>query len=112
MIIEKRDVCAFCVFPVPLQVLDRCQKQESSRTRTSVRFSCSTTDVLSCIMHVINKGYLRRNEESPHIVEFLMEDPSTPRKGQAQFSFKMDVKKSSASSSGGSKADTRCADDP
>uniref|UniRef100_A0A8C1XBN8 Cullin 7 n=1 Tax=Cyprinus carpio TaxID=7962 RepID=A0A8C1XBN8_CYPCA len=95
MIIEKRDVCAFCVFPVPLQVLDRCQKQESSRTRTSVRFSCSTTDVLSCIMHVINKGYLRRNEESPHIVEFLMEDPSTPRKGQAQFSFKMDVKKSS-----------------
>ncbi|XP_016104711.1 cullin-9-like [Sinocyclocheilus grahami] len=87
-------------------VLDRCQKQESSRTRTSVRFSCSTTDVLSCIMHVINKGYLRRNEESPHIVEFLMEDPSTPRKGQAQFSFKMDVKKSSASSSGGNKADT------
>uniref|UniRef100_A0A672N716 Cullin-9-like n=1 Tax=Sinocyclocheilus grahami TaxID=75366 RepID=A0A672N716_SINGR len=84
-------------------VLDRCQKQESSRTRTSVRFSCSTTDVLSCIMHVINKGYLRRNEESPHIVEFLMEDPSTPRKGQAQFSFKMDVKKSSASSSGGNK---------
>uniref|UniRef100_A0A671LCY2 Cullin-9-like n=1 Tax=Sinocyclocheilus anshuiensis TaxID=1608454 RepID=A0A671LCY2_9TELE len=77
-------------------VLDRCQKQESSRTRPSVRFSCSTTDVLSCIMHVINKGYLRRNEESPHIVEFLMEAPSTPRKGQAQFSFKMDVKKSSA----------------
>uniref|UniRef100_A0A8C1MU41 Uncharacterized protein n=1 Tax=Cyprinus carpio TaxID=7962 RepID=A0A8C1MU41_CYPCA len=71
----------------------------ASRTHASVRFSCSTTDVLSCIMHVINKGYLRRNEESPHIVEFLMEDPSTPRKGQAQFSFKMDVKKSSASSS-------------
>uniref|UniRef100_A0A8C1ACS0 Cullin-9 n=1 Tax=Cyprinus carpio carpio TaxID=630221 RepID=A0A8C1ACS0_CYPCA len=64
--------------------------QEASRTHASVRFSCSTTDVLSCIMHVINKGYLRRNEESPHIVEFLMEDPSTPRKGQAQFSFKMD----------------------
>lgn len=67
-------------------------------------------------MHVINKGYLRRNDESPHIVEFLMEDPSTPRKGQAQFSFKMDGKKSSASSSSsgggsGSKADTRCADD-
>uniref|UniRef100_A0A673M5X8 Cullin 7 n=1 Tax=Sinocyclocheilus rhinocerous TaxID=307959 RepID=A0A673M5X8_9TELE len=81
------------------KVLDRCQKQEASRTRGSVRFSCSTTDVLSCIMHVINKGYLCRNEESPHIVEFLMEDPSTPRKGQAQFSFKMDVKKSSASGS-------------
>uniref|UniRef100_A0A672L7U5 Cullin-9-like n=1 Tax=Sinocyclocheilus grahami TaxID=75366 RepID=A0A672L7U5_SINGR len=47
----------------------------ASRTRGSVRFSCSTTDVLSCIMHVINKGYICRNEESPHIVEFLMEDP-------------------------------------
>uniref|UniRef100_A0A672L9C9 Cullin-9-like n=1 Tax=Sinocyclocheilus grahami TaxID=75366 RepID=A0A672L9C9_SINGR len=81
------------------KVLDRCQKQEASRTRGSVRFSCSTTDVLSCIMHVINKGYICRNEESPHIVEFLMEDPSTPRKGQAQFSFKMDVKKSSISAS-------------
>ncbi|XP_073690770.1 cullin-9-like [Garra rufa] len=88
------------------KVLDRCQKQEASRTQASVRFSCSTTDVLSCIMHVINKGYLRRNEESPHIVEFVMEDPSTPRKGQAQFSFKMDVKKSSASSIAGSNADT------
>lgn len=86
------------------KVLDRCQKQESIRGAASLRFSCSTTDVLSCIMHVINKGYLRRNEESPHIVEFLMEDPTTPRKGQAQFSFKIDVKKSSAG--GSDKADT------
>lgn len=62
-------------------------------------------------MHVINKGYLRRNEDSPHIVEFLMEDPTTPRKGQAQFSFKIDMKKSSAG--GSDKTDTRCAaDDP
>uniref|UniRef100_A0A4W5PAQ4 Cullin 9 n=1 Tax=Hucho hucho TaxID=62062 RepID=A0A4W5PAQ4_9TELE len=48
---------------------------------------CSTTDVLSCVMHVISKGYIRRNEDSPHIVEFLPEDPSTPQKGQAHFSF-------------------------
>uniref|UniRef100_A0A3Q2ZWC0 Cullin 7 n=1 Tax=Kryptolebias marmoratus TaxID=37003 RepID=A0A3Q2ZWC0_KRYMA len=51
------------------------------------RFSCSTGDVLSCIMHVISKGCVRRNEENPHIVEFVPEDPSTPQKGQAQFSF-------------------------
>ncbi|XP_052006826.1 cullin-9-like isoform X3 [Xyrauchen texanus] len=81
------------------KVLDRCQNQEATRPQGSVRFSCSTTDVLSCIMHVINRGYLRRNEESPHIVEFLMEDPTTPRKGQAQFSFKIDGTKSNASNS-------------
>uniref|UniRef100_A0A8D0D958 Cullin 7 n=1 Tax=Sander lucioperca TaxID=283035 RepID=A0A8D0D958_SANLU len=51
------------------------------------RFSCSTSDVLSCIMHVISKGCVRRNDDNPHIVEFLPEDPSTPQKGQAQFSF-------------------------
>uniref|UniRef100_A0A673C4V5 Cullin 7 n=1 Tax=Sphaeramia orbicularis TaxID=375764 RepID=A0A673C4V5_9TELE len=37
---------------------------------------CSTADVLSCIMHVISKGCVRRNDDNPHIVEFLPEDPS------------------------------------
>uniref|UniRef100_A0A674AZ86 Cullin-9-like n=1 Tax=Salmo trutta TaxID=8032 RepID=A0A674AZ86_SALTR len=69
------------------RVLDTCQKREATRSPGSVRFSCSTTDVLSCVMHVISKGYIRRNEDSPHIVEFLPEDPSTPQKGQAHFSF-------------------------
>uniref|UniRef100_A0AAR2ISA4 Cullin family profile domain-containing protein n=1 Tax=Pygocentrus nattereri TaxID=42514 RepID=A0AAR2ISA4_PYGNA len=85
------------------KVLDMCQKQEIGRSPSSVRFSCSTTDVLSCIMHVINKGYIRRNEDNPHIVEFLVEDPSTPQKGQAHFFSKLDLKKGSSSS----KADTR-----
>uniref|UniRef100_A0A8B9HHN4 Cullin 7 n=1 Tax=Astyanax mexicanus TaxID=7994 RepID=A0A8B9HHN4_ASTMX len=67
------------------KVLDMCQKQEAGRSASTIRFSCSTTDVLSCIMHVINKGYIRRSEENPHIVEFLVEDPSTPKKGQAHF---------------------------
>uniref|UniRef100_A0A8D0A1S4 Cullin 7 n=1 Tax=Sander lucioperca TaxID=283035 RepID=A0A8D0A1S4_SANLU len=72
------------------KVLDSCQKQEASRSPGSPgagRFSCSTSDVLSCIMHVISKGCVRRNDDNPHIVEFLPEDPSTPQKGQAQFSF-------------------------
>ncbi|KAJ8359569.1 hypothetical protein SKAU_G00160940 [Synaphobranchus kaupii] len=69
------------------RVLDTCQKQQATRSLGSVRFSCSTTDVLSCVMHVISKGYIRRNEDSPHIVEFLPEDPSTPQKGQAHISF-------------------------
>ncbi|XP_038154264.1 cullin-9 isoform X4 [Cyprinodon tularosa] len=69
------------------KVLDSCQKQEASRPAGAGRFACSTGDVLSCIMHVINKGCVRRNEDNPHIVEFVPEDPSTPRKGHAQFSF-------------------------
>lgn len=95
-------------FVFMLQVLDTCQKQEAARSSSTVRFSCSTTDVLSCIMHIINKGYIRRNEDNPHIVEFLVEDPSTPQKSQAHFFSKLDLNKST----GSTKADTRCADDP
>lgn len=84
---------------VCVQVLDTCWKRETeSSNSSSLRFSCSTTDVLSCVIHVISKGYLRRQEESPHILEFLPEDPHTPQKGQAQFTF---------SSSSGSRADLK-----
>lgn len=80
------------------QVLDTCQKQEGVAGRgggvagggggaAMLPFSCSTSDVLSCIMHVISQGYLRRHDDSPHIVEYLAEDPATPKKGHAQFSF-------------------------
>uniref|UniRef100_A0A8D0CI92 Cullin 7 n=1 Tax=Scleropages formosus TaxID=113540 RepID=A0A8D0CI92_SCLFO len=70
---------------------------EALKPANTVRFSCSTTDVLSCIMHVISKGYLRRNEENPHIVEYLPEDPSTPQKGQAHISFgQTEIKKGRA----------------
>ncbi|XP_031694076.1 cullin-9, partial [Anarrhichthys ocellatus] len=76
------------------KVLDSCQRQEASRPRGARRFGCSTSDVLSCIVHVIGKGCIRRNEENPHIVEYLPEDPSTPQKGQAQFSFSQtDIRK-------------------
>lgn len=57
-------------------------------------------------MHVISKGCIRRNDENPHIVEFVPEDPSTPQKGQAQFSFsRADIRKDNASDS---RADIRC----
>uniref|UniRef100_A0A3P8YLH1 Cullin 7 n=1 Tax=Esox lucius TaxID=8010 RepID=A0A3P8YLH1_ESOLU len=80
------------------RVLVTCQKREASRSPASVRFSCSTLDVLSCVVHVISKGYIRRNEDSPHIVEYLPEDPSTPQKGQAHFSFSKSELKSNPSS--------------
>ncbi|TSK42124.1 Cullin-9 [Bagarius yarrelli] len=82
------------------KVMDTCQKQEAASN--TGRFSCSTTDVLSCIMHVINKGYIRRNEDNPHIVEYIVEDPSTPQKRQAHFFSRVDLNKCK----GSTKADT------
>uniref|UniRef100_A0A3B3V8C0 Cullin family profile domain-containing protein n=1 Tax=Poecilia latipinna TaxID=48699 RepID=A0A3B3V8C0_9TELE len=58
-------------------VMDSCQKQEAARSPGGGRFGCSTGDVLSCIMHVINKGCVRRNDDNPHIVEFPR--PHLPR---------------------------------
>ncbi|KAM9727786.1 cullin-9 [Menidia menidia] len=69
------------------RVLDSCQKQDSSRPGVAGRFSCSTGDVLSCILHVISKGCVRRGEDNPHILEFVPEDPTTPQKGHAHFCF-------------------------
>ncbi|XP_023183425.1 cullin-9 isoform X2 [Xiphophorus maculatus] len=69
------------------KVMDSCQKQEAARSPGGGRFGCSTGDVLSCIMHVMNKGCVRRNDDNPHIVEFVPEDPATPQKGHAQISF-------------------------
>lgn len=79
-------------------MLDSCQKRDAVRHLGGSigGFSCSTADVLSCIMHVISKGCVRRNEDNLHIVEFVPEDPSTPQKGQAQFSFShTDIRKNS-----------------
>ncbi|XP_077437963.1 cullin-9 isoform X2 [Vanacampus margaritifer] len=75
------------------KVLHSCHKREAGRSSASAHgsgpggFSCSTGDVLSCIMHVMSKGCVRRNPEQPHVVEFLPEDPSTPQKGHAHLSF-------------------------
>ncbi|XP_062256366.1 cullin-9 isoform X1 [Platichthys flesus] len=90
------------------KVLESCQKQDASRSPGAGRFSCSTSDVLSCIMHVIGKGCIRRNDENPHIVEFLPEDPSTPKKGQAQFCLsRTELRKDNATT--GNQADIRLA---
>ncbi|MEQ2216371.1 hypothetical protein XENOCAPTIV_015302, partial [Xenoophorus captivus] len=89
------------------KVMDSCQKQEASRSPCAGRFGCSTGDVLSCIMHVINKGCVRRNDDNPHIVEFVPEDPSTPQKGHAQFSFSRSDSRKDATATD-SMADIRC----
>uniref|UniRef100_UPI00398EEEB8 cullin-9 isoform X1 n=1 Tax=Pristiophorus japonicus TaxID=55135 RepID=UPI00398EEEB8 len=83
------------------KVIDKCQNQESSLAHKFLHFNCSNMDVLSCIMHLINKGYIRRNEDNPHILEYVLEDPTTPRKGQAHIIFRKLGSKDTGSNSNG-----------
>ncbi|GCB80342.1 hypothetical protein scyTo_0016169, partial [Scyliorhinus torazame] len=83
------------------KVIERCQNQESSLAQKFLHLNCSNMDVLSCIMHLINKGYIRRNEDNPHILEYVLEDPTTPRKGQAHTIFRKLGTKNMESNSNG-----------
>ncbi|XP_069092496.1 cullin-9 [Pleurodeles waltl] len=69
------------------RVIDACQKWESRAPLRFLSFCSSHTDVLSCVMHLINQGYVRRNDDSPHILEYISKDPTTPHKGQAHIVF-------------------------
>uniref|UniRef100_A0A8D2L8V6 Cullin 7 n=1 Tax=Varanus komodoensis TaxID=61221 RepID=A0A8D2L8V6_VARKO len=50
-------------------------------------FCCSSTDVLSCILHLLNQGYIRRQEDNPQLLEYISVEPTTPHRGQAQLIF-------------------------
>uniref|UniRef100_A0A8C3JLJ8 Cullin-9 n=1 Tax=Calidris pygmaea TaxID=425635 RepID=A0A8C3JLJ8_9CHAR len=50
-------------------------------------FCCHSVDVLSCVLHLLNQGYLRRQEERPHVLEYISAGPTTPLGGQAQMVF-------------------------
>ncbi|XP_077341595.1 cullin-9 isoform X2 [Lithobates pipiens] len=75
------------------RVIDSCQKLDVGKSLKFLSFSCSHTEVLSCIMYLVNQGYARRNEDSPHILEYLSKDPSTPHKSKAHISFQTSSKK-------------------
>ncbi|KAJ7341185.1 hypothetical protein JRQ81_005005 [Phrynocephalus forsythii] len=69
------------------KVIDACQKWESSSSLKFLSFCCSSTDVLSCILHLLSQGYIQRQEDNPQILEFICAEPSTPHRGQAQLIF-------------------------
>uniref|UniRef100_A0A670KB35 Cullin 9 n=1 Tax=Podarcis muralis TaxID=64176 RepID=A0A670KB35_PODMU len=50
-------------------------------------FCCSSTDVLSCILHLLSQGYILRQEENPQLLEYICAEPTTPHRGQAQLIF-------------------------
>ncbi|XP_075269404.1 cullin-9 isoform X4 [Opisthocomus hoazin] len=69
------------------RVIDACQKGELGPGLQFLRFCCHSVDVLSCILRLLNQGYLRRQEERPHVLEYVFAESTTPLGGQAQMVF-------------------------
>ncbi|KAM3674730.1 cullin-9 [Ammospiza maritima maritima] len=69
------------------RVIDACQKGELGPGVQFLSFCCHSVDVLSCILHLLNQGYLRRQEGRPHVLEYISAESTTPLGGQAQMTF-------------------------
>uniref|UniRef100_A0A8C4YHT9 Cullin 9 n=1 Tax=Gopherus evgoodei TaxID=1825980 RepID=A0A8C4YHT9_9SAUR len=57
------------------------------RVRGPGRRAATSTDVLSCTLHLLSQGYLRRQEDNPQLLEYVSTEPTTPHRGQAQVIF-------------------------
>uniref|UniRef100_A0A8D0KZZ2 Cullin-9 n=1 Tax=Strix occidentalis caurina TaxID=311401 RepID=A0A8D0KZZ2_STROC len=66
------------------RVIDACQKGELGPGLQFLSFCCHSVDVLSCVLHLLNQGYLRRQEERPHVLEYISAEPTTPPASQVQ----------------------------
>ncbi|KAM9297796.1 cullin-9-like [Morus bassanus] len=66
------------------KVIDACQKGELGPGLQFLSFCCHSVDVLSCVLHLLNQGYLRRQEERPHVLEYISAEPTTPPTSQVQ----------------------------
>ncbi|XP_040467782.1 cullin-9-like isoform X6 [Falco naumanni] len=66
------------------RVIDACQKGELGPGLQFLSFCCHSVDVLSCILHLLSQGYLRRQEERPHVLEYISAEPTPSPTSQAQ----------------------------
>ncbi|XP_062461878.1 cullin-9-like isoform X1 [Pezoporus occidentalis] len=66
------------------RVIDACQKGELGPGLQFLSFCCHSVDVLSCVLHLLNQGHLRRQEERPHVLEYISAEPTTPPTSQVQ----------------------------
>uniref|UniRef100_A0A674JZ56 Cullin family profile domain-containing protein n=1 Tax=Terrapene triunguis TaxID=2587831 RepID=A0A674JZ56_9SAUR len=44
--------------------------------RRFLSFCCSSTDVLSCTLHLLSQGYVRRQEDNPQLLEYVSTEPT------------------------------------
>jgi len=80
---------------VLLQVIDACEKGELGLGQQFLSFCCHSVDVLSCVLHLLNQGYLRRQDERPHVLEYVSAERTSPLGGQAQMVFQRGLPDSS-----------------
>ncbi|XP_068922052.1 cullin-7 [Petaurus breviceps papuanus] len=63
-------------------VLDAWQKGQSSPRELGNSMSgehgCSGADVLSCILHLLGQGYVRRQEDQPQVLTYAAPEPEGP----------------------------------
>ncbi|XP_043818702.1 cullin-9-like isoform X3 [Dromiciops gliroides] len=63
-------------------VLEAWQKGQSSPrdlgSRMSEEDGCSGADVLSCILHLLGQGYVRRQEDRPQVLAYAAPEPEGP----------------------------------
>uniref|UniRef100_A0A9L0K731 Cullin 9 n=1 Tax=Equus asinus TaxID=9793 RepID=A0A9L0K731_EQUAS len=48
---------------------------------------CTSTDVLSCILHLLGQGYVERRDDRPQILMYATPEPMGPCRGQAEVPF-------------------------
>ncbi|XP_036861194.2 cullin-9 isoform X2 [Manis javanica] len=49
--------------------------------------TCTSTDVLSCILHLLGQGYVERRDDRPQILVYATPEPMVPCRGQAEVPF-------------------------
>ncbi|NXA39344.1 CUL7 protein, partial [Eudromia elegans] len=52
------------------RVLDACRKGGCGPGLQLPRFCCHSVDVLSCVLHLLHQGCLRRQQGRPQVLEF------------------------------------------
>uniref|UniRef100_A0A8C5TBU4 Cullin family profile domain-containing protein n=2 Tax=Malurus TaxID=55806 RepID=A0A8C5TBU4_9PASS len=66
------------------RVIHACQKGELGPGVQFLSFCCHSVDVLSCILHLLNQGYLRRQEGRPHVLEYISAESTAVPTSQVQ----------------------------
>ncbi|XP_015666773.1 cullin-9-like [Protobothrops mucrosquamatus] len=71
------------------KVIEACHKQRCASPSDFLGNVCSSADVLSCILYLLNQGFVQRQENFPQLLQYVCEDIPTPAlpKNQPQVVF-------------------------
>ncbi|XP_039180464.1 cullin-9-like isoform X4 [Crotalus tigris] len=71
------------------KVIEACHKQRCASPSDFLGNVCSSADVLSCILYLLNQGFVQRQENFPQLLQYVCVDIPTPAlpKNQPQVVF-------------------------